>query len=619
MEVDNDNLEPALAGKLSPESQLRPTVLPWDKFSQWLHCICVVTFDLELGQAMEKMNICYLSFPDSNSGCMGDTQFHFRIRQCPGNSQMCHRNNIIPAHAQYNQDCPAPLQVNPSYYYGYVYFRQVKDKSLRRGYFQKSVVLVTRLPFIQLFSHLVRIISPDYFDNGEPSIEAAEDQILDSALHDGIKSYVVATTTCHDIDQWPPAEPGSTLNLPLLGNVIQIRVPCKLDKLTGQNDVPSKPQPSFPAPLIIPSVHDVDIFRSFHPVLSHIHLLWELVIIGEPIVVMASSPNVCSEMVQSLVSSCIWPLMYCADYRPFFTIHDSEFKEYTTKTQAPPPVILGVTNPFFAKTLQHWPHVIRIGENISTSSTNTQKHKIKKGGNLKTLDSKPGVYTRYKPFLQKDKHILKRIYKGIQLKRPPEVQSAMLRRHLLELTQSFMIPLERYVASLMPLQRNISPFKGTPVLRPFNPEEFLQTLDNAGPHLTSGIKGDWAGLYKRFFRTVNFGGWYNTRHKEVSQKLQALHIEALGSAVMFCGQLLFIKVKPMQAWGFQISSDLILWIKDKEEVEVVDLILKLKNKLEAATNDNLVFEDDVVSKLQNHMDEIINTLPDDLKSVLRKW
>ena len=29
-----------------------------------------------------------------------------------------------------------------------------------------------------------------------------------------------------------------------------------------------------------------------------------------------------------------------------------------------PPVILGVTNPFFAKTLQHWPHIIRIGEMV---------------------------------------------------------------------------------------------------------------------------------------------------------------------------------------------------------------------------------------------------------------
>lgn len=28
-------------------------LLPWDQFSNWIHCACVVTFDLELGQAME--------------------------------------------------------------------------------------------------------------------------------------------------------------------------------------------------------------------------------------------------------------------------------------------------------------------------------------------------------------------------------------------------------------------------------------------------------------------------------------------------------------------------------------------------------------------------------------
>lgn len=55
--------------------------------------------------------------------------------------------------------------------------------------------------------------------------------------------------------------------------------------------------------------------------------------------------------------------------------------------------------------------------------------------------------------------LVKRLLKGVQTGRPVEVQSALLRRHLLELTQSFMIPLERYVASLMPLQKNISPYK----------------------------------------------------------------------------------------------------------------------------------------------------------------
>ena len=38
---------------LSMASLASPTILPWDKYSNWLHCACIVTFDLELGQAME--------------------------------------------------------------------------------------------------------------------------------------------------------------------------------------------------------------------------------------------------------------------------------------------------------------------------------------------------------------------------------------------------------------------------------------------------------------------------------------------------------------------------------------------------------------------------------------
>ncbi len=62
------------------------------------------------------------------------------------------------------------------------------------------------------------------------------------------------------------------------------------------------------------------------------------------------------------IYSTIWPLKFASDYRPFFTIHNSEFQEYASKTNSPPSVIIGVTNPFFIKTLQHWPHVIKIGD-----------------------------------------------------------------------------------------------------------------------------------------------------------------------------------------------------------------------------------------------------------------
>ncbi len=156
-------------------------ILPWDRLSNWLHCVCVVTFDLELGQALEfvypnhvklsekeKMNVCYLSFPDSNSGCMGDTQFNFRIRQCHSRPHPYHSRKT------YDRNSPVTLQSDSAHYYGFVYFRQIKDKTSRRGYFQKSLVLLSKVPYVTLFTHLASVIAPGYFDHGEPSVEAGE-------------------------------------------------------------------------------------------------------------------------------------------------------------------------------------------------------------------------------------------------------------------------------------------------------------------------------------------------------------------------------------------------------------------------------------------------------------
>lgn len=88
--------------------------------------------DVELSE-QEKSNICYLAFPDSNSGCMGDTQFHVRIRKSL-NGKCCSESQALK---NYDRKSPMFLQTDKDYYWGYVYFRQVKDKNLPRGYFQK--------------------------------------------------------------------------------------------------------------------------------------------------------------------------------------------------------------------------------------------------------------------------------------------------------------------------------------------------------------------------------------------------------------------------------------------------------------------------------------------------
>uniref|UniRef100_A0A8C9YV87 DENN/MADD domain containing 6B n=1 Tax=Sander lucioperca TaxID=283035 RepID=A0A8C9YV87_SANLU len=468
----------------------------WARFSSWLECVCVVTFDLELGQAIEKTSICYLSFPDSYSGCLGDTQFSFRLRQSVGRRAWRLQEDV------YNRDAPATLQTEASHFFGYVYFRQVKDVSVRRGYFQKSLVLVSRLPYYGMFHSLLQAVAPEFFEKLQPCLEAV----------------------CSEIDQWPSPIPGQTLHLPLMGGVLQVRGGACIrggSSLCCQNVLP--------APTVLPSVHELDLFKCFQPVLVHLQMFWELVLLGEPLVVMAPSPTVSSETVLALISI-ISPLRFCCDFRPYFTVHDSEFREFTTRTQAPPNVVLGVTNPFFIKTFQNWPHVVRLGETKMAGDLPKQV-KVKKPSKLKTLETKPGVYTAFKTFLHKDKILIKRLLRGIQRKRPSEVQSAILRRHLLELTQSFIIPLERYMASLMPLQRSVTPWKTPPQIRPFSQEDFMSTLDQTGPQLTSGLKGDWTGLYRKFFRSPNFDGWYRHRHKEMTQKLESLHLEVLSDAV----------------------------------------------------------------------------------------
>ncbi|KAH9520916.1 Protein dennd6a [Dermatophagoides farinae] len=639
-------------------------------YNKWIYCIAIVNFDIEIGQSIECIypkhaqltekemsNICYLSFPDSNSGCMGDTQFHFRTKCCqPQSSSLALATKTIRTkyecyYDEFNSKCLSLLQVDKSYFYGFVYFRQVKDRNVRRGYFQKSLVILTWFPFISFYQRIMKILAPKYFDFGLPSLEAA----------------------FGDINRWPPPETDQILNLPLFGTITSVLIPgerhssslnmCQTTTTTkspiqngiikssnsshgsssllktfslrlskkskhhhyrhdnqheesSSSSIDQSPSSSSSAqPLNV--ANDVNIYRNLLPIITHVQLLWELVLTNEPIAVMSQTPNVCSEIVQALIAL-IAPLRYGADYRPFFTIHDSEFKEYTTHTKSPPPVILGVTNPFFVKTLHDWPHLIKINELPQSSTTSNDldsnpvvmhnPQQTQKNGNLnlkkfshtidqvlkinsKSLDLKTGVYTKYKPFLQKDRDILKKLLKGIDTNRPSEVQNAMLRRFLIELTQSFSIPLERYFASLMPLAKNLSPFKRPPILQHFKIEEFINSLEATGPHLTSMVKGDWNGLYRRFLRSPNFVCWYSSRLNEATQKIQSLHIETI------------------------CDSNLANLLNDKQEIEIVDLILKLKDNINCATNGQLDISKEMIEKLQKNMDQIIDKLPEDSRSL----
>ena len=60
------------------------------------------------------------------------------------------------------------------------------------------------------------------------------------------------------------------------------------------------------------------------------------------------------------------------------------------------------------------------------------------------------------------------------------------------------------------------------------------------------------------------------------------------------------------------------WIQDKQEVEIVDLVLRIREKLLSAASNDIPVTPDRVNKLQCHMTSIISTLPEDLQTVLKE-
>lgn len=76
--------------------------------------------------------------------------------------------------------------------------------------------------------------------------------------------------------------------------------------------------------------------------------------------------------------------------------------------------------------------------------------------NKRALETKYGLFSQYKMFLQKDKTLFK---DALKASNSDCMDGKELQRRILDLTQNFMMPLENYVSSLMPLKKHLSPFK----------------------------------------------------------------------------------------------------------------------------------------------------------------
>ena len=78
---------------------------------------------------------------------------------------------------------------------------------------------------------------------------------------------------------------------------------------------------------------------------------------------------------------------------------------------------------------------------------------------------------------------------------------------------------------------------------------------------------------------------------------------------------LFVQLLHLQSLS---EATIETWMADKEEVQLVDMVLRIRAKLSDAVSQNMPIPDIVKERLEKHVASIVRTLPSDLQDVLHR-
>lgn len=436
-----------------------------DEFSPYVCCIASVSFHVTKGHVVDSVHpkqhsellppaflaaIARLSLPDMTIDREGDVKFTFRFRFAD------------------------------EFYFGCVFFRQQRDEQEKRGYMQKSVVVLTRShEFVSLCQDLAQVIGPVFFSY------SCNCEVLEQC--------------CVDVKGWAQPSNGVEPVFTVAGTRLQS---------AGQ----------FPAPHKM--FTDVPLFATFGSLAVSLWPLWELVLTGQSILVLGPTPDRCSKAVLG-ICSLIAPVPMRYDFRPFLTVLDHDFARLCdAKQNAPPPCVVGGSNPFLLKCFEHFPNLVSLGSASSTTPSALQSN-----GNL--LPAEFGLFRRTPTLrsllksnkwdvpllITKDRQlVVGREDKLLQrLKQGTNAQNnELLRQYFYALTKRFLEPLESFLR--IRASGEVRAYQDDTCARAFGLESFLYFLSKQPPAAAAGravatTKPFPAKLYEGFVQGPNFSAW----------------------------------------------------------------------------------------------------------------
>lgn len=300
--------------------------------------------------------------------------------------------------------------------------------------------------------------------------------------------------------QRPDHELCVRLELGFMGNVLLVELPVGFDEQQMQaasfaHDL-RNPQPILAAspPEQLPPL------TVFSAAMPHLWSIWECLILSEPILVFGNSPTMTSQGIWWL-RDFLRPMPLAGDFRPYFTIHDKDHAVLVNQNAPQAGLLMGVTNPFYDGTCKHWPHQLSLGDSLQLRHPSL--------GNRTPLPGPvPGWKTKtHKRYISKDRSLLKTLEQAL-LKPNSEAQrepALALRRHFASRTTEFLVPLNRYLNTLIPSPS--SSMYPTQKMRRFNENDFFATLKSHGSPLPFKSNSKQREFYERWLKSPGFGVW----------------------------------------------------------------------------------------------------------------
>ncbi|KAJ3434606.1 hypothetical protein M0812_01724 [Anaeramoeba flamelloides] len=370
---------------------------------------------------------------------------------------------------------------------------------------------------------------------------------------------------------------------------------------------------------------ETNLYLVFKGVLPSLTLLWQLMIMGENILLSSNSPQFSSQAVLGL-GSLLFPIQFKGELYPYFTMNNTGFKSFASNGKAHA-TIIGTTNPFFSeKAFQHWTNKISVGNHqntikvqynnrnsnsdSSTSNSNSNSDNSTNSGsnrnNTKSNSSKlifkspkikfnkikkkdlqfpEKVVSKIKPIIKFPSSFLKKLKKidtTSDLDKQYTQKNVSIRQFFWDLNMAFLTPLQQYFMSLVPLKRKTEPFSNSLVFKGFKEKEFLFKFLNMELQFEYKNRTKWVDIYKNFIHSSSFYFWYDTMKQSVLKKFQKR-----------CKQAIF---------ALDIAKK-IKSLKNDEKVEFFRKILKRYRSSIRGTDQKLI------NVLKKYLIQIIDSLP----------